>query len=318
MSRSYVPRDGEMLVKPPVDITVSMHSFVAAASWAPLKRLCDEQLNLGGTTTYVPLGPFVVFYCAEMDNIVKQGSIEERDFGVWVPVVACERAGGIPVPRRFLTFTPYVWVSNSPALVGGRTVFGFPKHLGDLGVPPQAGAPGAFTVDTWVVGREGDPAEKLRLLEIATAAEHERAPVWRSTLDAVIGHAEDLASRLVAEGPLSKWEDVVDLFTAGAGMPMVFLKQFLAADGTADACYQAILEAVIRVTGDVAGGPIPQPWDITLLECFSHDIVNRLGLSGVTRTTKDGRTYATLQSLATAWMKFRARVEAGNIIWEAS
>src|SRR5206468_2967052 len=115
MSRSYVPRDGEMLVQPPVDITVSMHSFVAAASWAPLVRLCDEQLNLGGTTTYVPLGPFVVFYCAEMDNIVKQGSIEERDFGVWVPVVACERAGGIPVPRRFLTFTPYVWVSNSPA-----------------------------------------------------------------------------------------------------------------------------------------------------------------------------------------------------------
>src|SRR5512147_1573588 len=69
-------------------------------------------------------------------------------------------------PRTLLTYTPYLWVSNSPALVGGRTVFGFPKHTACLAMP-KPGAPAIFSADPWVTRVCGQRAQKLRLLTIA-------------------------------------------------------------------------------------------------------------------------------------------------------
>jgi uncharacterized protein with NAD-binding domain and iron-sulfur cluster len=311
----YVVRDGELLAPPPVDLTVKLQTFLVPASFVRLKALCDEQLNFAGKTTYRPLGPFVVFYAADMLNIVPAGSIPELDFGVWLPVVAMENG----LPRRLLTYTPYVWVDNSPALVGGRTIFGFPKHVGVLRMPLRRGGPGAFTIDTWIVVQEGGRAQSLRLLEIAMDGEDtgtEPPSLWTRTVDAVAHHGHLVSDLLgeVGERVLPAWQNVVDLFERSVGMPMVFLKQFRAADGTDGACYQAILEAPVVVTGAVKGGPILRTYSVTLLECFSHRIAETLGLRGVERRQDaEGRWYGGVKSIATTWMEFAATVRPGVV-----
>jgi len=145
-------------------------------------------------------------------------------------------------------------------------------------------------------------------------------PRWRGAVDVVRDQADPLGPHLLTETglPLRRWDTVTSLFATG-GMPMVFLKEFLAADGSGCACCQAIIEAPITVTGPIAGGPISQPWEIALLECSSHQLAPTLGLrSNTRRQDSAGRWYHVIQSIATAWMAFRARVEPGTVVWQAS
>lgn len=140
------------------------------------------------------------------------------------------------------------------------------------------------------------------------------AAEWKTSLDAVRHHGGALRALVegAAEAVLPTWERVVELFHASTGMPMVFLKQFRTADGTDAACYQAIVEATVRVTGGLAGGPVLRRYDIALLRGFSHRIAGTLGLA----TTADGE-HDVVRSLAAGWMEFAATVEPGTVTWQA-
>jgi hypothetical protein len=100
-------------------------------------------------------------------------------------------------------------------------------------------------------------------------------------------------------------------------MPMVFLKQFPHLDGTWDACYQAIVEAPVEIIGGRQSGPIPGPYEVELLRCWSHELVRKFDLKvAETGRSVNGSTYDVVQPLVTAWMAFRSQVKPGRIVWQ--
>ncbi|MEO8605644.1 MAG: acetoacetate decarboxylase family protein [bacterium] len=314
--QKYILRDGELLVVPPVGLEVQLYLFIVRADQGQLQRLCDRELNIG-ERRYEPLGDFVVFYAADMVNVVPAGRIGERDFGVWVPVVGGNLEESGFTPERLLSYTPYLWVDSSPALVGGRLVFGFPKHGADLHIPKNTAA--AASVKTWVMPFQGGTAEKADLLRITRTDGQwgEKGGAWANA-NAVTA----VLKEFVAEAGHRFLESVLapETHAAGglrgvsiprSGLPMVFLKQTPAADGSWNAAYQAIVEADVDIVAGASGGVLQGNYTVSILECWSHDLVGQLGLS-VERVRSGTRTRLVAPARLGARMRFKAVVGKGQ------
>lgn len=317
-----------MLAPPPVRLDVrSLHMFVVAANPGRLQALCDAELNLSRTVRYQPIGPFVVFYVADMTNIVPSGVVDEIDVGIWIPVFGGHGSGPVFHPERILAYTPYVWVDSSPALLGGRMFFGFPKHIAHVQLP-RDDRPASYCVDTWLVERQGGRAEIGPLLRI----DEETSPAIVSPNPQVgwlgrVQEAYDRATALldVTERVVSFLGSVPDggkrrifrFLRDGHGLPGVFLKQVPGLDDRGSAVYQAIVEAPITVREARMTPQVVPPHVISLLHCFSHRIADRLGLVGGTYSAAPPYRYTVTSSLALR-TAFSADVLPGHVMWEAT
>jgi hypothetical protein len=326
-SANYIIRDGEMLAPPPVTLEIhSLNMFVVGAQAAQLQVLCDEELNHGGRLRYQPVGPFVVFYAANMTNIVPSGRVEEIDIGVWVPVFACEKTNKAYEAKRVLAYTPYLWVDNSPALVGGRLIFGFPKHIGSLEISADRRS---FRVETLIMPQQGGTARPARVVEIKVGKvgevstevpgslvdwKHELAVAYEALkmVPAAALSAKDFWSSLPNGGA----QELVAFVMRGHGLPNVFLKQVPSADGSFAAVYQAVLEAPIAVRSVQQKPRKTSPATIRTVHCFSHRIARRLGLVGG-ECTPTPPYYYEVDSLLAVETAFTAEVGLGRTIWEA-
>jgi uncharacterized protein with NAD-binding domain and iron-sulfur cluster len=315
---------------PPLRMRTSVYMFLLEADARRLTELCDRYLNLPGVPTrYQPLSPHVVLYCSSaetgpIDDPV--GLCPELDFGFWVPVVARD-AGG----ERYVAFTPHLWVDSGVAMTGGREVYGFAKEIGRLGMPAGPDAADLFTVDTLVVPRFGPTAraEERRLFEVR----RERgigAPVERSetsrgfggrsapwsiaNVAQSAGHLFDQLPHLLAPGVMASYAGFLRASAARRELRMVFLKQFPDIADATRACYQAIVEAPVRITGPVNGRLLGGAYSVTINEFASHRIVDTLGLRTARRTTAT----SWLESRAHLHLEFDARVEKGEVVHETS
>lgn len=268
----FVLRDGAMLTPPPVALEVRAWAFALDADHAALQALCDRELGLAPGYAYRPASralPLVIFYASQIDNLVPGGSVPELDFGFWIPLL---RTG--PDGRQTLvTYTPNLWVDSSPALINGMTVFGFPKQLGRMTVPPSIDVPGRFTLDATVQPLQGHPVADLRLLELEPGESAPAAAARGSRL------AELMRALEAGVGGKAEWLAAAELFQAG-GMRQVFLKQLLAADGSFAAAHQSLLEADLPLDQLRAFRWLGDDWSLRIRRTFSHDIVRNLGLRG--------------------------------------
>jgi uncharacterized protein with NAD-binding domain and iron-sulfur cluster len=308
----YIDRDGDLLARPPIELKVRLFMFLLEADMGRLERVCDLQLNqLKPKGRYQPFGPMAVLYCSSLDNIVEPfGDCSERDFGLWLPVV--HELEGV---HRLLTLTPYIWVDNGIALVGGRSLFGFPKQIGKLSLPQADGDPCAFSIDCLVQPQRGGPALERRLLDITRTG---GAPYMRPTTswEALPGMLEAFARRVLFHGGLKNvsWEMVRDFVMKDRGLRGVFLKQLANAGVDGGACYQALIEGLIQITGDVKGGALPGDWDVQIRSYASHQIEQTLGL--VSTGAADGASR--FRPIAQGWMEFTAMVEPGVVVHRTS
>lgn len=306
---SYIFRDGELISDPPVVCDVDLNFFLVPGSYDELNQLCERCLNIG-PLTYRPLGleqPFVVFYTASLFTCTGAGSYEERDFGMWVPIARYD--AGMPV--AFGTYSPYVWVNNSPALVGGRTVYGYPKQLGTLKLGSDPGAEGVFSVDGLVIPLQGGTMEEARVLEavrVADSGDEERFEDEKQLVDL-------LAMMLDVEHHLD-WRQLWQLYS-DHGMRQVLLKQFLGANGRSAAVYQAIIEADMKITSAIEGGVKPGHYELGVLDSFSHQIVENLGLRWNDYRRTDRNAYYRVPVLNQGWMKFTATLETGQVVYRS-
>jgi uncharacterized protein with NAD-binding domain and iron-sulfur cluster len=311
----FVPVDGDLMPKPPITLDIMLYTWLLDADYAHLKRVCDAYLNHGGATEYRPLGPFVILYSSSINNIVNPwGECAERDFGFWIPVAAGRRqAGGFQIDR-ILTFTPYIWVDNGWAIVGGRSVFGFPKQLGEMGMPIDDNDPAKFSLKTIVLSTVPSTAKMDSLLEITRTDAPTRGALtssfggWAQLLERLGPVFEKL---LRVDGPLRSWPAIAGLLTH-PGLPMVFLKQFPDASSGSNACYQAIIEAPVDIVeGLHVGGPLEGRYEVVIRTHESHRIVETLGLATVAQRAGG----SVLNPLLGGWGKLRACIGAGTTIW---
>lgn len=168
--------NGQLLAVPPLHMGTRLAMFFLEADIGRLEALCERYLNQPGSpTTYRPLGPQIALYCSHADT----GPIDdpigwcpEKDFGLWVPLVARDADGR----ERHVVYTPWLWVDSGVAMVGGREVFGFGKELARLRMPDDVGAASdEYAVDTLVLPSYG-PARRVVEQRLLTVRPIEPAP----------------------------------------------------------------------------------------------------------------------------------------------
>lgn len=294
--------DGGDISVPPVDLDIEMSLFGLRADKAALQAVADRYLNLGGPTVYRPMGGFVVFYAAYLMNRlvdVPLGQVPEIDYGFWVPLVAGRERHGVFEPERVVTFTPYIWVDNGIALIGGRETYGFAKQLATMKRPSAEGGP--LALDTLVLDKWGPTSEVVhrRLIE----AEPMRGSLPSTALS---------SARLVANADRHGLLRFATSF--GRSMTMVFLKQVPDPRDPRRAAYQAVVEAELPITRKLRGHPI-SPHRLTIHRYASHRIVDMLGLAV---DSVDERGSAKIDSVFSGWATVGARVEQGRVIWRTA
>ncbi len=299
---ALVYRDGDLVGQPPIAIPrLDLFVFVLRADERALQRLCAAQLELGGPTTYRPLGPFVMLYASSMTNEARPfGRCDELDIGFWIPLIASG-------DEHVVMYSPYVWVDNSLALASGRELFGFPKQLGTLSFAPSEGR---FAVSTSVLPRRGGDVELRPLIEVRTNGAPRAAASLGSWGELAAAGAR-LAARLIGRHPSAMQHWMTQMVTRPS-LPMMFLKQLPGASNERRAVYRALIEASIDVApGPYSLTPLDGPVEVTLYEYESHRIARTLGL--LRRAHHAG--ISQLRPEAQARLRFGAVVQPGIEVW---
>jgi hypothetical protein len=232
---------------------------------------------------------------------------------------------------------PYLFVDSGMAVAAGRELFGLPKQHGIVtiagGDRPGRMAPDRISVDALSIERFDPqvPFTPHRVIDIVPVGSGPDAgPPWRTFAEAVQGLAGALIDGWrAAAPPLSgrgglrglihslgdAVEDLADearvlMATVGdfvtGTFPIIGLKQFRDIQTPDRACYQAITEAPMRLTG-FHGGGLLGPHTVTLGELASEPIRSDLGLAA-----------GPLRPLISGWLRYDFRLEAGVEIWNAS
>jgi uncharacterized protein with NAD-binding domain and iron-sulfur cluster len=306
---------GQLMAVPPLRMRTDLSMFLLEASPGPLEALCDRYLNLPGSPVrYRPLSPHVVLYCSTADTAPVDDPIgwcPERDFGFWLPVVGQAR----DEDPRYAVFTPYLWVDSGVAMMGGREVYGFAKELGRLTMPEDRNADGTraglHAIDTLVLTRYGRQTcvSEQRLLTVTPRGG------LASSLRSLVGsggHLLEQREYLQQAGAPASFLGFLRGILEDRQLRMVFLKQFPDVVDPGRACYQAIVEAPIRITSSVRGGVMSSGFDVTLAACASHPLVEVLGL----RCARWSTAEAVVPSRLAVHLSFDAAVDPGEVVHE--
>lgn len=294
----YIARGGDLVMAPPLELKgATMYSFLVGADLGALTKMIDAQLNAvtaASGTVYKPLLPMAAIVCADITKSYsltppdsEKGWMGERDFGVWIPVVAGTTSGGTWKPGRIGWYLPYVFVDNVAAMVTGREVFGFFKQTAQLAMPAAPTGTGAFSIDALAIEKyaPSSEAQVIRLLTM-TSTERVAAPAgeWSGVRDAADALWHELRGRFfdgVRGLAVDAWDVMKNMLEdlVTGDVPMVFLKQFRDAGDASKACYQAVIEAPAHLEKFYRGW-FTHPHDIAITPADSHPIVRECGLAG--------------------------------------
>ena len=279
--------------------------FLLEGDRTRIDALCERMLNVpaDGAVEYMPLGHHVLMLTGSFGQVSSlapgfegMGFVEETQISLWVPLAAGHRDGARFVPDRLCMAVPYIFVDNPMSYVGGREDYGYPKSMGrfdpsnGLGDPLQIQAYGGNFAP-------GNQAGWHPLLELARVSANAATVTAPGGADVEVPEtrwhgAQDLVALLrqpPADGTAPcVWPDIAfieelvkDL--AHGRARQVFLKQFRDAASAGSACYQAVIEAPIQVSG-ISWRPSLHEWQVTVHPLDSHPIADDLGVS--TQTTR--------------------------------
>ncbi len=296
----FIQPGGAQTYPQPLDLRdCHLFSFVLEADAGALQQICDRYLNgpAQGQVTYVPAASCVMLMVAMTGRIScinlppeQQFWLPETDIAFWIPVLKGTQEAGVFVAESLQWFLPYVFVDNTWATASGREIYGYPKAMSALTLPPPDD-PNYFGVDTLTVKAFGPDAEATwqRLIEIDRTSTG--GGLIMRTIESIGEATRDFlkaifAERLLPVPGLGLVEELYRFVTHGT-MPMVFLKQFRDARVGTDACYQAVVEAPAQITRFRKAGEVAADYSVTIRSYASHPIVADLGLQGTVVPGKD-------------------------------
>jgi hypothetical protein len=267
--------------------------LVVPADQARLQALLQRVLNAAApdSTRYRPLGSHVVLMVGHIDSISSlapgfddRGFASEWQATLTVPAVAGVEAGGIFLPKRIVTFLPYLLVDNSISLTGGREIYGLAKALGQFPPsPPPADWRGHELAvkgfgGNFGAGEQAGWQDLLRVVPVDGGAP-DAGPEWTSVEDVArhlvqwAGH--EIGSDLARLGFRVPWEAVARTFVEA--VPQVCLRQFRADDAPALASSRKVVEVHLQVDS-LVGRRSPHGWKVDLSALDSHPIGPDLGV----------------------------------------
>jgi len=272
----YINLAGELIVPPPYRHTgATQHGFLFEADEGVLQSLIDRTLNrIPGMQFEVVSGHvlLIALYVESVTSIAPgyedRGVGSETDIGFWVQV----RGGRTGQAQRRLWFPVYLFVDSAGAMVIGREVYGYPKHMGR----PERTAPDnpndvRFELSTDFFEEYG-PTETPVSTQLFEIAREEGAPapvaLGGSTLPQLAA-AYNLAAAAIGAD---------DFGLPYLAMPMVFVKQFRAIENGLDACYIAATTVAVMSTQIMSTAIIFDRLKINITPSANFDIAGDLGI----------------------------------------
>lgn len=292
----FINQAGWQIYNPPfqLDQTTCFGYFVSADRSA-LQRSVDQTLNAGlpEDICYKVLSGQVLAAMVDIGHLScvnppqnTQGWLHESDFAFFAVLARLERVAGIWLPRRLVLFPVFLMVDNPLAVMVGRELFGYPKSMADITIP-AIGSNDPLSISTLVLESfsRNTPLTNVEVIRVecdstATPAHVNPPPTeWNSASDWLRGlfeHAFAGAEDLVIEGleTVVKWIDHLH----EPAVTLVFRKQFPDAIDPLQACYAAIVEAPLKVTGFTHGGLLHGKRTLHITPCDSLPIASFLGL----------------------------------------
>ncbi len=281
----------------------STHGFVFRADGDALQALCARCLNVAppGRFEYRPLLPAVLLSFTALGRSVPGVSlytgsrgIDEYELTIWVAVRE-QRTG-----ECFL-FAPYIFGDNPQSVPQGREIYGAPKEMARF---PQWDDD-HFEVQAYTL-RASAPCpveEYCPVILLQAESDRSHAPLDWPSFD----EAAQRLRRAFGETRNFAGDDVARMLTSFVppNGPIVFLKQFPAAEDSRYACYQAIVRSIIDVRSIRAGRHLPGTYTLTLPACDTLPVARDLGLESGARPV--------LQY----WLEFDFTCRAVATLWQA-
>jgi hypothetical protein len=285
---------GQVYQQPYRQQGAGMYCFLLPSDLEAQKRTVDRALNLpiNTATTYVPLLPYVMAVVAPIQKITSvdppdsgKGWQTETDIGFWMLVGAGRMDGDEFKLDRVAWYLPYVWVTTPQAVMSGREVYGFPKGFGWFDLPAP-GTIGAVRAETTVLNPYSPSTELKRevVLTLTPPAGSDGKPFETLLKEGAAAVKEILAAVLgrddgIVEVPT--WRLALNLLEEllKGEVPSVYLKQFRDAADPTRACYQAIVEAGMKITAFHGAGFLPSGYTAWVANYDSHPICSDLGLA---------------------------------------
>jgi len=269
---------GEQSVLPPGIVKGAKTScWFVPANTAAMQKTVDTFLNgpANGAVEYQVFGNRALLSYLDgraLTSLAQQmGFIADREMAFWIPLLQKKRGQWLPDPVLWM---PYVVVDQSIACITGRESWGFPKEVGSLSFPTDAGSDGSFRCNA------------MTFLELDSSKQGQVRTLARVHHPSGVAGTEVPGSATTIDDALSLLSGVADqailrhLLTAN--VPLVNLKQFRDARRPERACYQALIENACRVEKLNGIALLLNDHRLDVLECRSHQIAEDLGLSSST------------------------------------
>ena len=310
--QTYIDRGGELVYEPPfLAEGVEYYGFILDADKSKLQDVCDRYLNgpIQASRRFVPVGNFVLLACCNLASLRSItppynnfGRFVELEVAFWVMTIDTEK-------KRLFWFLPYIFVDNTYAMAMGRELYGFPKSMGTISIPPSPEEAAELWLDTLVVKKYPPLAkgEITRLVQVRRAPTGDvyKGPtgIWHGLEDMV----KDIVSFL--DNQLNLFEDIRLLIRSMDDLlhlriPMLFIKQIRDVVQPKQAAYQAIVETTPFSSQIHEGRILASNYDVIIEECDSHPICSELGMA----------TTGALRPKVSFYVKFDFEIGLGTIV----
>jgi hypothetical protein len=263
-----------------------LHAFMMRGDQATLQALVANTLNRAAGMQFDVVTDLVLFTALYVSSVTStdprwggRGTAPETDIGFWV----LTRGGRIGQPPKLRWWPTYLFVDSGPALVIGREIYGFPKHMGRIN------------------RSSGDLATDPRVA-VTTQFFREASPDARPVTDTLVQLRPAAAALpVLAAGQIAPGMSV-EALDAGVGMlvhdglppapsaglpyvsmPMVLLTQFRDAATPSETVCQAVIALDVAVQGVPNIGAIFDPVELVLQDAVSHPIASQHGLTQINR-----------------------------------
>ena len=295
------PTDYDLSLAGPFDNRlVTMQTHVLKADLGALSTTLKRYLNdFAGAERFIPIGDRVLVSCVD----IQEGRAGDRTLGSMHEVevaffILALHFDPFPIPRRIVSFSPYLFVNNAWAMAMGREVHGFRKDIAtsfsdttDVDSNAWSKHPRDIEhVKTWAMRErgEGSRLERMTILEIRHPDDPQPSTAGLEALvTALIGSgvgelADGLDNKLVEAitgGGSKMVADFLESLMVGpkVTIPTVFLRQYRDPKNSKAADVQKVVRA--DAVGTLTGTPKRlRPSKFLLHHAASHPIARELGL----------------------------------------
>ena len=310
---------GNSIVQQPYAIQqVRGCGFSVDGDHARMQALCDRTLNLPGSPVrYRVLSKSVLLTFMHMGRLIPtlppddaKGFFIENELNVTMLLAAGREIGEVFIPNRLVWYMPYLWLDSSEAMIAGRDVYGFPKHYGEIAMPPAEGRPALFeavgeVLHTFSAATPAtlEPILRARRTD-ATAFEHEPALL-----------AFDDAIRTLFWQAISIEDPVLFTWTVGRNLTkpdwlkLVFLRQLVSISDGTRACYQSVAEAPFHLTRFGGAGFLRGAYEVEIFPHASVPFAAELGIAS------PGSSRILLNPRTSFFVDIDFILDAGQEIW---